>query len=200
MNRIALPDAELDYFPTFLDAAHAATAITLGSASKLFWAGLRVGWIRAPRELVDRILATRMQMDLGTSLFDQLVVADLLQSPDPFAARRDEMRRRRDALAGAVREHLPDWRFRLPDGGLSLWLQLPHGSATRLAAEAEQDGVHVVPGPVFGVEGGLDHWLRLPYTKPEERLVDAARQLARAWARVADEPEPGRMLSRQVIA
>jgi len=53
---------------------------------------------------------------------------------------------------------------------------------------------------VFGVEGGLDHWLRLPYAKPEDQLVDAVRQLARAWAKVADEPDPGRALSRPVIA
>ena len=166
-------------------AAHAPEAITLGSASKLCWGGLRVGWIRAPRELVGRIVAARVQMDLGSSLFDQLVVAELLRADDPFAPRRDDMRRRRDVLATALREHLPDWRFRLPDGGLTLWVRMPHGSATRLAVDVERDGLHLVPGPVFSVEGGLDQWLRIPFTKPPAQLQDAVAQIGRAWPRHA---------------
>lgn len=159
-------------------ASHAPDAITLGSASKMYWGGLRVGWLRAPRELVPRLIRARVQIDLGTSLFDQLVVAELLGAPEILAFRREQLRQRRDALAQDLREHLPDWRFRLPEGGLTLWVQLPHGSATHLAADAERGGVHVAPGPVFSVEGGSDAWLRIPYAKPEEQLAQAVRHLA----------------------
>jgi DNA-binding transcriptional MocR family regulator len=163
-------------------AAHAPDAITIGSASKLYWGGLRVGWIRAARGLVERLVAARVQIDLGTSLFDQLVVAELMAASDIATVRRMQLRQRRDALAGALREHLPGWRFRLPEGGLTLWLQLPHGSATQLAADVEPAGVHLAPGPVFSVEGGLDNWLRLPYAKPEEQLVQAVERIANAWS------------------
>ena len=163
-------------------AAHAPDAITIGSASKLYWGGLRVGWIRAARGLVERLVAARVQIDLGTSLFDQLVVAELMAASDIATVRRTQLRQRRDALAGALREHLPGWRFRLPEGGLTLWLQLPHGSATQLAADVEPAGVHLAPGPVFSVEGGLDNWLRLPYAKPEEQLVQAVERIANAWS------------------
>ncbi|WP_454832640.1 MocR-like transcription factor YczR [Pseudoxanthomonas wuyuanensis] len=179
-------------------AAHAADAISIGSASKMFWGGLRVGWIRAPRELVSRIVAARVQIDLGSSLFDQLVVADLLGAADILAARREQLRQRRDALAQALAEKLPDWRFRLPDGGLTLWVQMPQGSATRLAADAERAGVHLAPGPVFSVEGGSDHWLRLPYAKPEDALRQAVARIADIWSanRIASghRREPARRL------
>ena len=161
-------------------AAHAHDAITLGSVSKLFWGGLRVGWIRAPRDLIERLVAARVQLDLGTSLFDQLVVCELLDDTAIAALRRTQLRERRDALAHAIRTHLPTWRFRLPHGGLSLWLQLPHGSATRLAADVEPAGVHLAPGPVFSVEGGMDHWLRIPYAKPEDQLLQAIERIAAA--------------------
>lgn len=163
-------------------AAHASDAITIGSTSKLFWGGLRVGWIRAPRDRIDRLIAARVQFDLGTSLFDQLVVSELLITPGIADTRRTQLRERRDALVTAIREKLPGWRFRQPDGGLTLWLQLPHGSATQLAADAAPAGVGLAPGPVFSVEGGADHWLRIPYARPEDQLVQAVERIASVWS------------------
>ncbi|MBX7432521.1 PLP-dependent aminotransferase family protein [Mycobacterium sp. Y57] len=162
------------------------SAITVGSASKAFWGGLRVGWIRAPRSLVDRIVAARVRADLGTSVLDQLVVADLIGTDGVLTRRRAELQQRRDALAAALRADLPDWRFRLPAGGLSLWVQLPSGSATRLAVELQRQGVLVAPGPVFTVEGGSDSWLRIPFAKPEDELVAAVRLMAELWPAMID--------------
>ncbi len=181
-------------------AAHATDAITIGSASKLCWGGLRVGWIRAPRALVGRIVAARAQIDLGSSLFDQLVVTELLDADDPFDPRRERIRQQRDALAQALQAQLPDWRFRLPHGGLTLWVRMPHGSATALAAEVERAGLHLVPGPVFSVEGGLDTWLRIPYTRPEEQLVKAVEYIARAWSAAQPASAQRHKASRPLIA
>lgn len=181
-------------------AAHAVDTITIGSASKMFWGGLRVGWIRAPRPLIDRIVAARVHLDLGSSLFDQLVVAELLQRSDVLPARRQNLRDRRDTLAGALREHLPGWRFRLPDGGLALWVQIPFGSATRLASDLELEGVYLAPGPVFTVEGGADTWLRIPYTKPEDQLIDAVERIAGAWQRSTGTPGTPRHPASVLIA
>lgn len=181
-------------------ATFAGEAATVGSASKLCWGGLRVGWIRAPLALVERLVAARVQLDLGSSLFDQLVVAELLDAEAVFAARRAQVRRQRDALARALRARLPDWRFRLPDGGLSLWVRLPHGSATQLAASLEGEGVHLAPGPVFGAEGGFDRWLRIPYAKPEAQLVDAVERMARAWSALPREGRRRPAAARPLIA
>ena len=181
-------------------ACHAPGAITIGSASKLAWGGLRVGWIRAPLDHVERLLAARVQLDLGTSLFDQLVVCELLADPDLAGARREQVRQRRDALASALRQHLPQWRFRLPDGGLSLWLRLPHGSATALCASLEHHGVFLAPGPVFSVEGGADQWLRLPYARPAEQLEAAVVRIARAWQAMPAAPRTGPRRMRRLVA
>lgn len=162
-------------------ARHAPDAITIGSASKMFWGGLRVGWIRASEQIVERIIRARMSMDLGSSLFDQLVVTELLGRPEVLAQRRDQLRAQRDALASLLQRHLPTWRFRLPEGGLALWVQLPGGSSTRLAANVEREGVFLAPGPVFAAEGGADTWLRIPYTKPEAQLMTAVERIASAW-------------------
>lgn len=164
-------------------AAHAPGTITIGSVSKLLWSGLRVGWIRAPHDLIDRLIKARLQFDLGTALFDQLVVTELLDDSKVAAMRRAQLRQRRDALAHAIGERLPDWRFRLPEGGMTLWLRLPGGSATQFAAHLETVGVHVPSGPRFSVEGGHDQWLRIPYVRPEEELVEAVQRIADVWSR-----------------
>jgi len=179
-------------------AAHAPGAITVGSVSKLFWSGLRVGWIRAPREMLDRLVKARLQLDLGTALFDQLVVSELLEDEALIAMRRELLRQRRDVLAGAIADQLPEWRFRLPEGGMTLWLQLPGGSATQLAASLEAVGVHVPPGPMFSVEGGADQWLRIPYVRPEEELLEAVRRIADVWSK-APARNPGRREATRAV-
>lgn len=180
-------------------AAHATDAISIGSASKSFWGGLRVGWIRAPGHLIDRIVAARVHLDLGSSLFDQLAVTELISRTDILPRRREILRDRRDALAEALRTHLPEWRFRLPGGGLALWVQMPGGSATRLTADLEREGVYLAPGPVFTVEGGSDTWLRIPYTKPEDQLLTAVGRMAEAWQGTTTRVTP-RDPSRVLIA
>lgn len=181
-------------------ACHSSDAITVGSVSKMYWGGLRVGWLRVSPELVPRLIRARVQSDLGSSLFDQLVVTELLQSPEILQLRREQLRRRRDLLVQALREHLPEWRLRVPEGGLCLWVQLPRGSATRLAADAEREHVHVAPGPMFNVEGGSDAWLRIPYAKPEPELTQAVERLARTWRSLASESPRERKATRLLIA
>ena len=167
-------------------ATFAPDAITLGSASKSLWGGLRVGWIRSPLALVERLVGARVALDLGSPVYEQLVTARLLERREEhWATNRARLRHQRDALAEAITERLPEWRFRLPRGGLSLWCELPstgrRGGAVALAAEAERLGVVVSPGPVFGAEGGFDSFVRIPYTRPEEDLRAAVDGLADAW-------------------
>jgi DNA-binding transcriptional MocR family regulator len=163
------------------------TTITLGSASKSLWGGLRVGWIRCPADMTERLVGARVALDLGSPVYEQLVAARLLQRREEhWTSHRARLRIQRDALAAAITERLPDWRFKLPGGGLALWCELPmpgrRGGAVALAAEAERRGVAVSPGPVFGVNGGFDSFVRIPFTRPEDELRDAVDRLAGAWA------------------
>ncbi|GAB3585174.1 PLP-dependent aminotransferase family protein [Amycolatopsis endophytica] len=163
--------------------------ITTGTASKSHWGGLRIGWIRASGDMLARLSPARLGSDLGSPVFEQLVLAELLDAPeDALAARRAGLRERRDVLADAVRRELPDWRFRVPGGGMSLWCRLPEPMSTRLAVAAVNHGVQVVPGSRFSAQGGLERWLRLPFTQTPDRLTEAVGRLALAAASVRAVP------------
>ena len=85
------------------DGTASASVVSIGSASKSYWGGLRVGWVRAHPDLVARLATTRAHTDIGTAVLEQLVVAELLaRSTDVLARRRTELRARRDLLVGLL--------------------------------------------------------------------------------------------------
>ncbi|MDQ4051399.1 MAG: PLP-dependent aminotransferase family protein [Actinomycetota bacterium] len=168
-------------------ASFAPETVTIGSASKSFWGGLRLGWIRAPRTQVERITNARVGLDLGAPVMEQLVLTRLLADRAAIVGgHRTRLREQREALAAAVTELLPDWRFRLPGGGLALWCELPGSFGTAVTVEADRRGVIVAPGPAFAAEGGLDRFVRIPWTRPADELREAITRLASAWDGVRD--------------
>lgn len=167
-------------------AAFASDVITIGSASKSYWGGLRLGWIRAPRGRMDALTRARVGLDLGAPVMEQLVLTRLLDgSGTVVEAQRRRLREQRDRLAAALTEHLPEWSFRLPGGGLAMWCELPEAHGTAVVDEADRLGVIVAPGPAFAVEGGLDRFVRIPWSRPGDELEEAVRRLAVAWERVS---------------
>lgn len=164
-------------------AAFAPETVTVGSASKAFWGGLRIGWVRAPQAGVDAVVSSRLSLDLGAPVLEQLVLLELLRDPAAVLDHhRSQLRDSRDALAHALEEHLPEWHFLVPAGGLALWCQLPAARSSALGAAAERHGLVLPPGPSFAAEGGLERFIRLPYTHDPETLVEAVRRLVPAWA------------------
>ncbi|MEY9835989.1 PLP-dependent aminotransferase family protein [Streptacidiphilus sp. EB103A] len=170
------------------------TSITLGSAGKTFWGGLRIGWIRAAPDLIRRISADRASLDVCSPVVEQLAVRHLLAEclPEVLAYQRERNREQRDALVGALRTELPGWTFRMPQGGLSLWVRTEDGgmSGSALAAAAQGFGVWIGSGPRFGVDGVLERFVRLPYAQPPEVLREAVRRLAAASRSGAGAPAP----------
>jgi DNA-binding transcriptional MocR family regulator len=159
-----------------------ATVVTVGSVSKPIWGGLRIGWLRASTDLVHRLAALRTSIDMGGAVLDQVVAALLFEEMDAIAAQRiAQLLPQRDALVDALARELPDWRVTVPQGGLSLWAELPAPLSTPLTMLAAQAGVVVVPGSRFGVDGTLERFLRLPYALPADQLVEAVRRLAGVW-------------------
>ncbi|GAA4633500.1 PLP-dependent aminotransferase family protein [Actinoallomurus vinaceus] len=165
--------------------------ISIGSASKVMWGGLRIGWIRATQALVRRLVEARESVDLASPVLEQLIVTGLLGRMDAVAdERRAMLRERRAVLVDALRRECPDWEFSVPPGGLSLWVRLPGTSSTALAATAARYGLHVVPGTAFGVDGVLDDHVRVPYVLPPEVLRDAVSRLAAACREAAGAQPP----------
>lgn len=159
--------------------------LTVGSMSKSFWGGLRIGWIRAERPTLATIAALRPSIDMGTAIVEQLAAARLLGYQDEvLPERRDILRRRRALLFDLLDEHLPDWQPLPGKGGLSLWVRLPAPMSSALSAAASRMGLEIPPGPRFGVDGSLERYIRLPYTLPDDQLTEAVEVLARAWRSV----------------
>jgi DNA-binding transcriptional MocR family regulator len=162
------------------------TVITVGSMSKTFWAGLRIGWVRAHPALIQRLAAARAVLDISSPVLDQLMAVELLAAAEPILARqREAASARRDALATALHAHLP-WQFTLPTGGLCLWADLGAPRSTALAAMADRYGVRLAAGPRFGVDGAFERFIRLPFSLPEPVLEDATSRLALAWHAVTE--------------
>jgi DNA-binding transcriptional MocR family regulator len=153
--------------------------VSIGGMSKAYWGGLRIGWVRASAPLVQRLAALRIGVDMASPVLEQLVAVHLLdEAPDIVAARRAQLLFRRDALAGALAEMLPEWRYFLPSGGVTLWAELDGPISSALARAAEDVGVRLAPGPRFGLDGTLERFIRLPFTLPADDLVEAVRRIA----------------------
>jgi DNA-binding transcriptional MocR family regulator len=185
-------------------ASFVADSITVGGVSKSFWGGLRIGWMRVPRQRVARVAATRLSLDLGAPVLEQLAVVALLSRADEILPlRRQGFRDSREALTQQLHERLPSWSVPRPAGGLTLWCELPRPVSTHLARAAAGQGVMLAPGPTFAPAGGMDRFLRLPFVLSPEDLSEAVRRLSRAWAEV-EQPgawiEAGTVASAPIIA
>ena len=165
--------------------------ITVGSMSKSFWGGLRVGWIRAERSTLAAIAAVRPTIDLGTAIVEQLASADLLRQADTvLPARRDLLRARRELVSSLLQEQLPDWTASPCHGGMSMWMRLPAPMSSALSAAASRMGLVIPAGPRFGVDGTLERFIRVPFTQPDERLHQSVAVLAQAWRSVTGTGTP----------
>jgi DNA-binding transcriptional MocR family regulator len=183
--------AELDLEPWRPAAAAMATfdsarVITIGSMSKSYWGGLRIGWIRCAAPLAYRIARARTSVDLATAVLEQLVASRLLEArEDILAERRPLVTARRDALVMALQQELPHWSFGVPRGGLSLWVRLQRPIASRLASAGLKQGVRVLPGSIFDAANRYEDRLRIPFTQPSRTLREAVARLRHAEADIA---------------
>lgn len=170
-------------------AAFGSGAVTIGSMGKIAWGGLRIGWIRGPRDLLARVLRRRPSVDLGTPLLEQLTAAALLRQEDALLAFRSrQLRQGRDHLAALLRKEFPQWELPRVQGGLSFWLPAGETSTSSLVLAARNEGLGIVAGPRFGIDGAFERYLRLPFCYPQEDLTDAVAMLRRAMLRVGEAP------------
>jgi DNA-binding transcriptional MocR family regulator len=168
--------------PPLASFAPAAPVLTVGSLSKLMWPGLRAGWVRAPEPIVERLARLKSANDLGSPLLTQAVAVRLLGVlEEARRLRRMELKPRRDLAAELLREHLPEWHFRLPAGGLFLWVKLPAGDSREFAQVALRHGVLILPGPMMSAAEQHAPYIRLPFLAEPEALRAGVRRLAAAW-------------------
>ena len=175
---------QADQVPPPIGASAVADGVvTVGSLSKGGWAGLRIGWIRAERALIDRLAARKTVMDHGVSVLSQAAAVRLLARVGSFGEHAErESQVRRSVAATALRELLPTWTWTEPVGGLCYWVRLPHGDAVAFTRVAAEHGVIVRPGPVASAHGGFRDHLRIAVGDDPERVREGFVRLAVAWA------------------
>jgi DNA-binding transcriptional MocR family regulator len=172
-------------------AAHAGArdrTVTVSSLSKVLAPGLRIGFLRAPQQLLGPLTVAKQAADLHTSTVDQhaarvsLQTGDLDEHIDHICA---EYRRRRDALLGGLKQALPQGStYNRPQGGMFVWARLPDGwDATALLRAALRHDVAFVPGSPFYAADPDPRTLRLSFTThPPAEIVEGLRRLRAAVA------------------
>ena len=184
----ALANLDLGQRPPLPISAFAPSApiLSVGSLSKLMWGGLRAGWIRAPEPLIARLARRKALGDLGNSVVSQTLAARLLPRAEEIReSRRRQIAERLAVMEEEMRRLLPDWTWRRPGGGLSLWVRLPRGNAAEFARVALRHGVSVLPGSTCSPSNGCSEFLRIPYVLEPEKIREGLRLLARAWSSYA---------------
>lgn len=166
--------------------------IRVGSLGKTVWGGLRIGWIRADRELIVRLIASRPPRDLGTPEFEQAVAVRVLaRMGEVLDQRADLLREGRDVVTRALADRLPAWDVPRVDGGVALWVGLDAPLSSGLVLAARDEGVYLSAGSRFAVDGAYDRHLRIPFTAPAADLRRAVDVLARVWPRVRSNAPAG---------
>lgn len=163
--------------------------IYLSTFSKTLAPGLRLGWIVAPVEVIQKCVQAKQGMDLHTSIFDQMVAYEVAK--DGFLEKHVRTLckvygARRDVMLSAMQRYFPPGvRWTHPRGGLFLWVELPPEiNAEEMLQDAIQEKVAFVPGHAFyaaGRSGGHLNTMRLNFSNADpEMLEEGIRRLARA--------------------
>ncbi|NDL57884.1 aminotransferase class I/II-fold pyridoxal phosphate-dependent enzyme [Phytoactinopolyspora sp. XMNu-373] len=158
--------------------------VYLGSFSKTFAPGFRVGWTLAPHAVREKLVLAAESSVLCPPTFSQLAVSEYLSGYDwrgQVKAFRELYRERRDAMLGALSDLMPEgthWTH--PSGGFYVWLTLPEGLDTKaMLPRAVTNRVAYVPGTAFYADGFGSRSMRLSYCYPTpERIREGVRRLA----------------------
>jgi 2-aminoadipate transaminase len=165
-------------------AADPDNVVYLGSFSKTFAPGLRVGWALAPHAVREKLLLAAESATLCPPAFTQYVVSRYLAQHDwkgQVKTYQEVYRERRDAILAALAQHLPaGCTWTRPAGGFYVWLTVPEGLDTKaMLPRAVTQRVAYVPGTAFYADGLGSRQMRLSFCYPtSERIVEGVRRLA----------------------
>lgn len=151
--------------------------VFLGTFSKTFCPGLRIGWVFADKELVQKYILVKQGADLQSNSMAQREIDKFLEQYDLDAhveKIKNVYRRRRDIMINTIKEHFPvSVKYTYPTGGLFTWVELPKQlNAREVFAKAIEVNVAFVPGGSFYPNGGNENTFRLNYSNMTEEKIE----------------------------
>jgi 2-aminoadipate transaminase len=163
--------------------------IVLGSFSKVVTPGLRLGWICAAADVMEKIVVAKQSSDLHSNYLSQRAVYQYLVDNDldeHILNIRKVYKGQRDLMVSMIEQHFPqEIKCTKPEGGMFLWVTLPEKlSSLHLFKLATEENVAFVPGRAFYVDGGGDNTLRLNFSNSdEEKIEEGIKRLAKVIKR-----------------
>ncbi len=158
--------------------------ILTGSFSKIMAPGMRLGWVCAPRQIMDQLVVAKQASDLHSNYLSQRIASRYLETVDLDAhvsRIRAAYREQAKAMIVAMQDYMPDGtRWTKPDGGMFVWVTLPAGcQAMDVFTGALKKEVAVLPGIPFYVDGGGTNTLRLNFSNTNsERITEGIERLS----------------------
>jgi len=169
------------------------STIVLGSFSKVVTPGLRLGWICAATDVMEKIVVAKQSSDLHSNYLSQRAVYQYLIDNDldeHILKIRKVYKKQRDLMVSMIEKHFPqEIKCTKPEGGMFLWVTLPEKvSSSYLFKLAAEENVAFVPGRPFYVDGGGDNTLRLNFSNSdEEKIEEGIKRLAKVIKRILTE-------------
>ena len=159
--------------------------ITIGSMSKLFWVGLRVGWIRAAPATITRLTRLKVVNDLGSGLINQFIAMGWLEQIEAVKQeRKQELLLKRNQTIRLLQQYFPEWEYNYVSGGLFLWVKLGDGSNTSALALAQlalRYNLMVLPGSMMSPDESYNQYIRLPFLHDSLVIDEGISRLRQAW-------------------
>ena len=172
--------------PTIYQLDKEGTTITLGTFSKIFVPGFRIGWVIADPKIIDKFVTTKQSVDLCTPPFVQRIAARYMEK-GLFSTKLGDIiklyKRKKDLMMDCFEKYLPEGvKWTNPEGGLFLFVYLPeHMDAEKLFKIAIANKVAFVLGTVFYCDGSGKNTLRINFSYcSDEQIVEGVKRLGQA--------------------
>lgn len=177
------PYGELRFMGDFIPPVKSCLneGILFGSFSKIVSPGMRLGWIVAPAEVMDKLIIAKQASDLHSNYFTQRVVYQYLKTnpiDEHIQKIRNLYKNQRNLMIRMMEKYFPpEVEYTQPEGGMFLWVTLPPGtSSMELFEMAIEENVAFVPGQAFYADGSGENTLRLNFTNSDDKSIEEGIQ------------------------
>lgn len=174
---------EGDMLPSLKSMDDDGRVVFLGTFSKTFCPGLRIGWVCAEEEVLQKFITVKQGADLQSNSMSQReldVFLDNYDLDEHVEKIKNVYRKRRNLMLEMMKQEFPECvTFTYPEGGLFTWVVLPkHLNARVLMQKALEKDVAFVPGGSFFPNGGHENTMRMNYSNmPEDKIVEGIKRL-----------------------